>query len=49
MFTVWAAFVAILCVIQQFKTEDVLVLPLMVSQVSVGGGASSYTLVRETN
>lgn len=41
MFTAWAAFVATLCVIQQFKIEDVLVLPLAASQVSVGGGASS--------
>ena len=49
MFTVWAAFVVVLCIIPRFKIEDVSVLLLTASQVSVGGDASSDTLVRETN
>jgi len=49
MFTVWAAFAVVLCVIQQFKIQNVSILPRTARQVSVGGDASSYTLVRETN
>lgn len=34
------------CIVQQFKAEDISVLPLRASQVSMGGDTSSCALVR---